>query len=77
MEAADDEGTALPATRFTAARKLAYRASQRNRGALAEEAYASFFDRGEIDGTLAAELIRRYAAKRVAGHWVPDVGDVV
>jgi len=77
VEAADDDGTALPATRFTAARKLAYRASQRNRGALADEAYASFFDRGEIDATLAAELIRRYAAKRVAGHWVPDVGDVV
>ena len=76
VEAADDDGTGLPATRFTAARMLAYRASQRNRGALADDAYATFFERGEIGAALAAELVRRYAAKRVAGHWVPDVGDV-
>ena len=74
VEAADDDGTRLPATRFTAARMLAYRASQKNRGALADDAYATFFERGEIGTALAAELVRRYAAKRVAGHWVPDVG---
>jgi hypothetical protein len=76
VEAENDDGTGLPATRFTAARMLAYRASQKNRGALADDKYATFFERGEIAAPLAAELIRRYAAKRVAGHWVPDVGDV-
>jgi len=76
LESPDDDGTGLPATRFTAARKLAYRASQRNRGALSDEAYATFFQRGEIDQVLAAELVRRYAAKRAAGHWVPDIGEV-
>ena len=76
LETPDDDGTGLPATRFTAARMLAYRASQRNRGALPDDAYATFFQRGEIDAALAAELVRRYAAKRVAGHWVPDIGDV-
>ena len=76
MESADDDGSGLPATRFTAARKLAYQASQRNRGALPDEAYEAFFSKGEIGPALAAELVRRYAAKRVAGHWVPDVGEV-
>jgi hypothetical protein len=76
LETPDDDGTGLPATRFTAARMLAYRASQRNRGALPDDAYATFFQRGEVDAALAAELVRRYAAKRVAGHWVPDIGEV-
>ena len=75
-ETSDEAPAALPATRFTAARFLAYRSSQKNRGALAEESYASFFARGEIDPDLARELVRRYAAKRAIGHWVPDVGEV-
>ena len=69
-------GEALPATRFTAARQLSYRASQAARGALEDDRYTSFFDRGEISPALAAELVRRYQHKRAAGHWVPDVGDV-
>jgi hypothetical protein len=72
----DSTGTSLPATRFTAARELAYRASQESRGALAEDRYTSFFDRGEIDPALAGELVRRYQHKRTAGHWVPDVGEI-
>jgi hypothetical protein len=66
---------ALPATRFTAARFLAYRASQEARKALDAESYASFFERGEIGTALADELVRRYQEKRAAGHWVPDVGE--
>lgn len=66
----------LPATRFTAARQLAYRASQQTRQALPEESYASYFERGEISPALASELIRRYQEKRAAGHWVPDVGEL-
>ena len=66
----------LPSTRFTAARQLAYRASQETRGALTEDRYASFFERGEISSTLAAELVRRYQEKRARGHWVPDVGEL-
>jgi hypothetical protein len=69
-------GSQLPATRFTAARQLAYRASQQARGALPEESYASYFERGEIGPALAGELVRRYQQKRAAGHWVPDVGEV-
>jgi hypothetical protein len=66
----------LPATRFTAARQLAYRASQAARGALPEDKYASFFERGEIGPELGVELIHRYQQKRAAGHWVPDVGEL-
>jgi hypothetical protein len=65
---------ALAATRFTAARQLAYRASQQARHVLPEQSYASFFETGEISAGLANELIRRYQEKRAAGHWVPDVG---
>lgn len=68
--------SALPSTRFTAARQLAYSASQQARNALPEESYASFFERGEIGVPLAAELARRYQQKRAAGHWVPDVGEL-
>jgi hypothetical protein len=75
-ETPDGPRADLPATRFTAARQLAYRASQEARGALPEDAYASFFDRGEIAPPLAAELVRRYQQKRAAGHWVPDVGEL-
>ena len=70
-------GSGLPATRFTAARHLVYRASQQSRNALDEAAYQSFFDRGEIGRALAADLVRRYEHKRAAGHWVPDVGEIV
>jgi hypothetical protein len=75
----DDRGTStaeLPATEYTAARFLAYRVSQRLRNALPDEAYASFFESGTIDAALAGELVRRYEAKRAAGHDVPGVGDV-
>jgi hypothetical protein len=76
VETTDGATPDLPATRFTASRLLAYRESQRSRGALADEAYASFFARGEIDDALARELIRRYREKRAIGHAVPDVGDL-
>jgi hypothetical protein len=69
-------GDVLPATRFTAARALAYRSSQDNRHALADDQYQTFFDTGEIGPALAAELIRRYNVKRQAGHWAPDVGSL-
>jgi hypothetical protein len=76
QETPESTPDALPATRFTAARRLAYRASQKARGALADEQYQSFFERGEVDATLAGELVRRYQQKRAAGHWVPDVGEL-
>lgn len=66
----------LPATEYTAARFLAYRVSQRLRNALPDTAYASFFEKSEIDATLSAELVRRYRQKRTAGHDAPDVGEV-
>ena len=66
----------LPATEYTAARMLAYRVSQRQRKALPEAHYASFFERGVIEPALATELLKRYRAKRAAGHGVPDVGEV-
>lgn len=72
----DSPAAPLPATRFTAARQLAYRASQEARGALADDHYQSFFERGELSSTLAGELVRRYQQKRAAGHWVPDVGEI-
>lgn len=76
----EDDGpppaSGLPATEYTAARFLAYRVSQRQRGALVDEAYASFFDTGTIDPALAADLVTRYRRKRAAGHDVPDVGDL-
>lgn len=76
----EDDGPAsasgLPATEYTAARFLAYRVSQRHRGALVDEAYASFFETGAIPPSLAAELVSRYQQKRAAGHNVPDVGDL-
>jgi hypothetical protein len=75
-ETPETPASALPATRFTAARHLAYRASQETRRALAEESYASFFAHGEIAPALANELIHRYQQKRAAGHWVPDVGEL-
>ena len=75
-ETSDGSEPALPATRFTAARSLAYRASQQSRQALPDESYQSFFDRGEIGRELARELVRRYNENRSAGHWVPDAGAI-
>jgi hypothetical protein len=75
-EVSDAPRPALPATRFTAARSLAYRESQIHRNALPEEAYAAFFTEGAISDDLAHELIHRYQEKRAAGHWVPDLGDL-
>jgi hypothetical protein len=75
-ETSEGERAALPATRFTAARSLAYRTSQQQRGALPDSQYESFFARGEISRELAAELGRRYREKLAAGHWTPDVGDL-
>jgi len=75
----DDRGgpaSDLPATEYTAARFLAYRVSQQRRNALPEAQYASFFERGTIEPALATELLRRYQAKRAAGHGAPDVGAV-
>ena len=46
-----------------------------DRGALPDETYAAFFDRGEVDATLARELVAAHALPRAAGHWVPDVGE--
>lgn len=66
---------ALPSTRFTAARQLAYSASQEARGALPEAVYDSFFENGEVVPALATELVRRHTAKKVAGHWLPDLED--
>ena len=64
----------LPSTRFTAARFLAYRLSQRHRQALPDESYASFFEKGEISEALAETLLARYREKKTAGQWVPDLG---
>jgi hypothetical protein len=75
-ETSETSAPSLPATRFTAARQLAYRASQHARQALPEEHYEAFFERGEIGPELAAELLRRYQHKRAAGHWVPDIGEL-
>jgi hypothetical protein len=75
-ETSDGSHPDLPATRFTAARFLAYRASQKNRNALPPESYAAFFEQGEVGPELARELVRRYQAKRAAGHWVPNLGEV-
>jgi hypothetical protein len=74
----DDRGAQpeLPATKYTAARMLAYRVSQRERKALPEAQYASFFERGVVEPALAAELVKRYHAKRAAGHGAPDVGEL-
>jgi hypothetical protein len=66
----------LPATEYTAARFLAYRVSQRRRNALPEAQYASFFETGTIAPDLAGELLRRYQAKRAAGHGLPAIGEL-
>ena len=75
-ETPDGPASALPATRFTASRQLAYRASQQARDVLPEPSYTSFFERGEIGPELTGELLRRYQHKRAGGHWVPDVGEL-
>ena len=74
----DDRGgpaSDLPATEYTAARFLAYRVSQRQRNALPEAQYASFFEHGTIEPALASELLRRYQIKRAAGHGLPAIGE--
>jgi hypothetical protein len=76
VEQIGDTGASLPATRFTASRALVYRTSQRERGALEDADYASFFARGDISETLAAELVRRHRSKQSAQHWTPDLGNV-
>jgi hypothetical protein len=64
----------FPATRFTAARQLAYALGQKTRDALPEAAYQEFFDRGGAIGPeLERELLRRYEEKREAGHASPGV----
>jgi hypothetical protein len=61
-----------PGTTFTAARQVAYTLGQRTRGALADEACASFFATGGTIGPeLERELARRCDEKRRAGHVVP------
>ena len=67
-ETSEGDHSSLPATRFTAARALAYRTSQQQRQALPDAQYQSFFQRGEIGHDLAAELVRRCNAKRAAGR---------
>jgi hypothetical protein len=74
-EVSDGLRAPLPGTRFTAARSLAYKESQKNRDALPEDAYAAFFTAGAVSDSLSHELIRRYQDKRAAGHWVPDLGE--
>jgi hypothetical protein len=76
IETSEGPAPALPATEFTAARFLVYRRSQKERNVLPEEMYNAFFECGEIAPKLADELLRRYRAKRAAGHDAPDVGDV-
>jgi hypothetical protein len=58
----------LPGTAFGVARLFAYRNSQDGRGALTDASCARVFQTGVIDGDLAAELARRRADKRRAGH---------
>ena len=76
QETTDASAAGLPSTRFTAARALAYRLSQRHRQALPEESYRSFFEKGEISDALASTLIARYKEKQAAGQWVPDLGQL-
>jgi hypothetical protein len=76
QETDDAAAGELPATRFTAARFLAYRLSQQHRGALPEDSYRSFFEKGEISPALAATLLSRYEEKRAAGQWVPPLGQL-
>ena len=76
QETPDAPAGALPSTRFTAARFLAYRLSQQHRQALPEESYRSYFEKGEISDALAAVLIGRYKEKQAAGQWVPNLGQL-
>ena len=77
VEEPGNDVSALPSTESTAARALAYRKSQEGRGALAEESYNTFFERGEISQALGDELKRRYQRKRSIGHDVPDIGELI
>lgn len=61
-------GIALPGTEFGIARQIAYQKSQEGRSVLPPADYAEVFETGRIGAALAAELRRRRAAKRAAGH---------
>ena len=76
QETPDAPAGALPSTRFTAARFLAYRLSQQHRQALPEDSYRSYFEKGAISETLATALIGRYKEKQAAGQWVPNLGQL-
>ena len=58
----------LPGTEFGVARQIAYGRSQEVRGVLPPADYAEVFATGRIGEALAADLRRRRAAKRAAGH---------
>jgi hypothetical protein len=59
----------FPATRFTAARQLAYALSQEKRGTLPQQAYQEFFDSGGTIGpALERELVRRLEARQPTAH---------
>lgn len=63
-----DDTIPEPATRFGAARKIAYALSQKGRNALDPAAYQKVFETGRIDGELAQELRRRCDEKAREGH---------
>ncbi|HZF10219.1 MAG TPA: hypothetical protein VFE33_15630 [Thermoanaerobaculia bacterium] len=63
-----DDTIGEPATRFGAARKIAYGLSQKGRDALAPELYRTVFTTGRIDSALAAELARRREEKERVGQ---------
>ena len=62
------DSIALPGTEFGVARQIAYQKSQEGRSVLPPADYAEVFATGRIGAPLAAELRRRRAAKRAAGH---------
>jgi hypothetical protein len=57
-----------PGTEFGCARKAAYRMSQEGRGTLPAAAYAHVFRGEPLGEALAAELMRRRAAKQAAAY---------
>jgi hypothetical protein len=73
VETPGHSGDTLPATEYTAARQLAYRVSQRERHALDDVLYESFFTTGTISPELEQELLRRRDRKTSIGHWTPPV----
>jgi hypothetical protein len=63
-----DHAVTQPSTEFGLARQLAYGLSHKARDALDLNWYRTVFSSGEISPELAAELLRRQAAKDAAGH---------